>query len=305
MMMNLSAAPASPVDIEVHRPHSLEELQAVLSATDPPHYFVAGGTDLLVMHKDGAIPSSAWVDVTALEELRGIVLLGGHLRLGALATHEEVARSPLVRKHAPALAAACALIGGPQIRWRGTIGGNIANASPAGDAVPPLYTLGAEAEVLARDGHRRRVAIDAMFEGPRQAALADGDLVVAVRFPARENVRGAFLRLGQRQSQAISKVSVAVTAVMEGLKFQYLSIACGSVAPTVVAAPRTEAILREGGLTPSVVERAVAEIGQEIRPITDMRSTAEYRQAMAGVLLRRAMAQIARLWPLSGQGSHH
>jgi len=283
---------SAPALISVHRPKDLKSLQEIVARTEPPHYFLAGGTDLLVQHKDGFIPPSTWLDVTGLAELGGIVHDGDEIWLGALATHEELVRSRIVRRYAPALVDACRVIGGPQIRWRGTLGGNLANASPAADTVPALFTLEARVEILGSDGARRQVPIDALASAPRKSVLENGELITGVRFPVRDGARGGFQRLGQRRAQAISKVSVAVTAVLDGTTFTYVAIACGSVAPTVVRAPRAEAILREGGFTADAIEEAGREVSNEVRPIDDLRSTEKYRRAMAGVLLRRALSRL-------------
>lgn len=293
---------AAPPHITVVRPRTLDALREHVRATPAPHYFLAGGTDLLVQHKDGVIPTSSWIDVTGIEALCGIEVIDGAVRIGAGTVHEEIQRSPVAVRYAGALVDGCAVIGGPQIRWRGTIGGNLANASPAGDTVPALHTLEAEVEIMGLDGALRRVAIADLAAGPRKSTLADGELITAVWFAAREGARGAFLRLGQRQAQAISKVSVAVTAVPRGdgsdggggfkTGFSFLRIACGAVAPTVIRAPRAEAILLEGGLTPETLARAREVIQEEVRPIDDLRSTRAYRREMAGVLLERALQRI-------------
>lgn len=291
-----------PAAISVTRPKSLDELQVHLGQSPAPHYFLSGGTDLLVQHKDGVVPSSSWIDITAIDSLRGIDLCDGWVRIGARAVHEEITRSSLVRQYAAALAEGCAVIGGPQVRWRGTIGGNLANASPAGDTVPALHSLEAEVEVLGADGQMRKRPVVDLACGPRKSTLADGDLIVAVWFKAREGARGGFLRLGQRQAQAITKVSVAITAVPRGdgsdgnggfkTGFSYLRIACGSVAPTVIRAPKTEEILLTEGYTAASVAKAVEAIRDEVRPIDDVRSTRAYRREMAGVLLDRVLARM-------------
>lgn len=291
-----------PAYISVCRPRTLDELRVRVAESPAPHYFLAGGTDLLVQHKDGAIPSSSWIDLTAISALNGIEQQGSVIRLGALASHEEMQRSPLLKKYAPALVDGCSVIGGPQIRWRGTVGGNLANASPAADAVPALHTLAAEVEIMSNDGTLRRIDVADLAVAPRRSCLADGELIVAVYFEAREHVRGGFLRLGQRQAQAISKVSVAVTAVPKGdgadgsggfkTGFSFLRVACGSVAPTVIRAPRTEQILLEGGMTAETMTRAMESIREEVRPIDDLRSNKAYRRDMAGVLLRRVLERM-------------
>ncbi|MEW6277715.1 MAG: xanthine dehydrogenase family protein subunit M [Candidatus Eremiobacterota bacterium] len=278
------------MSVSVFRPETVEELFCLMETEPVPHYFLAGGTDLLVQAKDGAIPPSTWFDVTALRELTGIRVEEGRVVLGAAVTHDELTRSDTVRHYAPALVDGAAVIGGPQIRNRGTVGGNLANGSPAADTVPALYTL--EAEVgLRRRAALRWVAIADFFLGPRKTLLEPGEIIEAVRFPAREGMRGAFVRLGQRRSQAISKVSVAVSCVVSGDRFEYLGIACGSVAPTVIRCPRAEAALRERGLAGA--SEACRLIREEVRPIDDIRSTAAYRRAMSGVLLARVLETLA------------
>ncbi len=269
--------------ITVHRPASSEELFTLVATEPAPHFYLAGGTDLLVQHKDGAVPTpSTWFDLTAIRDFAGIRLENDMITVGALTTHDDLMRSPLIRKYAPVLVQGCEVIGGPQIRNRGTVGGNLANGSPAADTAPPLYSLEASVELTSRGGSRWLPIAD-FFLHVRKTALQPGELITAVRFPARAGVQGGFQRLGQRRSQAISKVSVAVTRASG-----YLAIACGSVAPTVIRAPRTEAILRGGGS----LEEACRVIQEEVKPISDVRSTADYRRAMAGVLLRRVMESL-------------
>lgn len=278
--------------VTVYRPESTGELWELLETEPTPHYFLAGGTDLMVVAKDGHIPPSAtWFDITALQELHGIELKDGVITVGATTTHDDLTRSDLMRRFAPALVEGAAVIGGPQIRNRGTVGGNLANGSPAADTAPALYTL--EAEVgLARKGDRRWLPIQDFFLGPRKTALQPQEIVCAIRFPARQGMQGGFLRLGQRRSQAISKASVAVSAVVKAGVPEYLAIACGSVAPTVVRCPRAEAAVSKG-LSPDHIAEAARVIQEEVRPIDDIRSTASYRRAMCGVLVKRILTRLA------------
>lgn len=270
--------------ITVHRPSSPGELFDLVASLPGPHFYLAGGTDLLVQHKDGTVPTpSTWFDLTAIRDFAGIREEGDHVVLGACTTHDDLMRSPLIQKYAPVLVQGAEVIGGPQIRNRGTVGGNLANGSPAADTAPPLYSLEAEVELTSRGGSRWLPIAD-FFLHVRKTALQPGEIITAVRFLKRSEVRGGFQRLGQRRSQAISKVSVAVTR-----SNGYLAIACGSVAPTVIRAPRAEKILLQGGS----LEEACKVIQEEVKPISDVRSTADYRRAMAGVLLRRVMESLA------------
>jgi len=273
-----------------YRPRSLEEALEILAQRPGEARAVAGGTDILVKAKDGAVSRAALFDLTAVPELRGIEERGDHLWIGAGSTHTEMMGSPLVLRHVPALPAACAVVGGPQIRNRGTLGGNLANASPAADTVPPLYAADAVVETVSISS-RRDVAVADFFTGPRQSVLAPDELITGVKVPLRAGVRGAFLRLGQRQAQAISKVSVAVAMTFRDGRPDWVRVALGAVAPTVVRAPQTEQALMTGGY--EGLRRAKDAVREEVHPIDDIRSTRAYRREMAAVLLERAVRALA------------
>jgi len=249
---------------------------------------LAGGTDILVRTRDDSLARGLLFDLTALPELRGIEQRNGQLWLGAASTHSELEESPLVARLAPSLSQACGVIGGPQIRCRGTLGGNLANGSPAADTVPGLLTADAVVE-LASAASRRDVPIATFSTGPGSTVLQPGELIVGVRVPCHEGARGGFSRLGQRRAQAISKVSVAVTLTGSSRHPERVGIACGSVAPTVIRASRAEAILLEGGL--ARLEEAKQAVREEVQPIDDIRSTRAYRREMAALLLERVLRQ--------------
>jgi carbon-monoxide dehydrogenase small subunit/xanthine dehydrogenase small subunit len=282
----IAPEPAAPL---YFRPRSLEEALEILIQRSGEVRPIAGGTDILVAAKDGKANPASLFDLTAVPELRGIEEVGQELRIGAAVTHTEILASPLVARYCPALPLACAWVGGPQIRNRGTIGGNLAHGSPAADTVPPLYVADAKVEVVSVSD-RRDVMISDFCTGPRQTVLAPDELIVAVRIPKRAGVRGAFLRLGQRQAQAISKVSVAVAMTFRAGQPEWVRVALGAVAPTVIRAPETERALLTGGY--EGLKRAMEAIRNEVRPIDDIRSNREYRREMAAVLLERAIRQI-------------
>ena len=277
--------PVTPRD-RSYRPRRLEDALEMLAQRASDARLLAGGTDILVEAKDGRVPRGSLLDVSAVEEMRGIEERDSGLWIGAAATHTEMMESALVARYAPALAEACAVVGGPQIRNRGTLGGNLANASPAADTVPPLFAADAVVEVVSVSA-RREVPITSMFTGPRRSVLARDELIVGVRVPRRDGVRAAFLRLGQRQAQAISKVSVAVALSFKDGRPVWVRIALGSVAPTVVRARRAEEALLAGGA--EALAQARRLVTEEIAPIDDLRSTREYRRQMAGVLFERAV----------------
>jgi len=278
--------PASPA---LFRPRSLEEALEVLAQRQGEVMPLAGGTDLLVRAKDGAVRRDALVDLTRVAELRGVRERDGHLWIGAATTHAELMESPLAARYAPALPGACAVIGGPQIRNRGTLGGNLANASPAADTVPPLHAADAVVEI-ASVSERREVAIAELATGPGRTVLEPDELILGVRIPKRAGVRGAFLRLGQRQAQAISKVSIAVAMTFKDGRPDWVRVAFGAVAPTVIRALETERALMAGGQ--EGLRRARDAARAEVRPIDDLRSTREYRREMAAVLLERAVRRL-------------
>jgi carbon-monoxide dehydrogenase small subunit/xanthine dehydrogenase small subunit len=274
------------------RPRSLEAALELLVERSQQARPVAGGTDILVKAKDGLLARAALFDLTLVPELAGIEDRGDHLWIGAASTHTQMVESPLVARYAPALPAACAVIGGPQIRNRGTLGGNLANASPAADTVPALYVADAVVEV-ASVSSRRELPITGLFIGPRRSVLEADELILGVRIPKRAGVRGAFLRLGQRQAQAISKVSVAVAMVVDDGRPSWVRIAFGAVAPTVIRAPEAErALMKLASGGEEGLRAACAAVREEVRPIDDLRSTREYRREMAAVLLARAVRQV-------------
>jgi xanthine dehydrogenase small subunit len=241
---------------------------------------------VFVMLHFGTLAATRFVNLWGLRELGGVIAQGDGLRLGALATYTEIAASPLVRERLPMLAAASREIGGAQIQNRGTIGGNLANASPAGDTLPVL--LVAEATVVARSaGAERRIPAREFFVGYRKTALRPDELLVAVEVPP---VRGRqwFRKVGTRAAQAISKVVAAGVRDGDGTA----RLAMGSVAATPVRLPATEAALARDG------EAGVdAAIAADIRPIDDVRSTAAYRLRVAGNLARRFWRDTAAAAP--------
>lgn len=275
------------------RPRTLAEAVALL-ASDPGGWTpIHGGTDLLVRMRGGFVTPRGLLDLTGIPGFGDIRVEDGHVVIGAGATHAALADDERVRTHAPALARAAGMIGSPAIRNRGTLGGNLANASPAADTVPPLFVVGADVALQGPDGIRW-VPIEDFAIGPGRTVRAATELVTAVRFPARgRSVRSAFERLGTRKALAIARVSVAVGARVEADgTLREVRVALGSVAPTVIRARETEGVL-EGAIWGGEVARAACEaVTREARPITDLRAGAEYRREMCGVLLRRAVAEI-------------
>jgi CO/xanthine dehydrogenase FAD-binding subunit len=266
--------------LELLRPRSLRDALAMLR-DEGPLVPLAGATDLYVALNAGALPATRFLDLWPLEPLRRIALRGDRLSLGALATYAALLRSRRVRRWLPMLAAAASEVGGVQIRSRGTLGGNVANASPAGDTLPVLAAAGADV-VLRSAGAERRVPVGAFFTGYRQTVRRPEELIVALEVPRVEGAQW-FRKVGTRAGQAISKV------VMAGVRAPVPSLALGSVAPTVVRLERTAAALAGG----APLEDALALLAAEIRPVDDDRASARYRREVAQNLLRRFWADTA------------
>jgi carbon-monoxide dehydrogenase medium subunit len=239
--------------------------------------------------RDGGAVAGALFDLSLVPELHVVDESEDRVRIGAGATHATIADSALVARWCPSLPVACAGIGGPQIRNRATLGGNLAKGSPSGDTLPPL--LAADATVhLVSVSDRRDVPLDEFLVGPGQTVLAPDELILGVSFPKRPGVRGAFLRLGQRQGPGVSKVSIAVGMTFREGRPDWARVALGGVGATALRARDTETALLSGGY--DALRRAMDAIRNEVQPADDARSTREYRQAMCPILLERAIRRI-------------
>lgn len=242
---------------------------------------LAGCTDLYVLLNFGTLRDTRFMDLTRIQSLGRIGLEGENLSIGAMATFSDIIASRLVRRRLPMLVAASREIGGPQIQARGTIGGNIANASPAGDTLPVLAVADATVVLASSDGERR-VPFTSFYTSYRKTVRRSDELIVAVEIPPIDGIQW-FRKVGTRAAQAISRL------VMAGVRGPAPRLALGSVAPTVVRLPRSEAALAAGQPIAEVQEILAAEI----HPVDDMRATAGYRMRVAQNLLARFWADTA------------
>jgi xanthine dehydrogenase small subunit len=259
-------------------PRSLREALRMLR-DDGPLTPIAGATDLYVALNFGTLEATRFLDLWRLDPLRRIGVRDGRLRIGALASYTALIRSRLVRSRLPMLVHAAREVGGMQIQNRGTLGGNVANASPAGDTLPVLAV--ADAVVVLRSlDEERQVPFGEFYTGYRTSVRRPDELIVAIEVPLVEGKQW-FRKVGTRAAQAISKV------VMAAVRGPVPRIALGSVAPTVVRLTGTEQALAAG----AGIEEAVHRLEEDVRPIDDLRSTAEYRLRVAGNLLRRFWAE--------------
>ncbi len=271
------------------RPRSLDEAVRHLEG-DPGLVPVAGCTDLMVRGPEELHRMDRMIDLLGIPELRGIREISGglgSLEIGAATTFTEIRSSAAVRAAFPSLVEAAAQVGGWQIQNRATLGGNMANASPAGDSLPVLLALDAVVVAVGRHG-QREIPYSGFHTGYRKTALEPGEIIVRVRLPALpEGSVQAFRKVGTREAQAISKVVVALAGRIAGGRIADFRLAAGSVAPTPVRLRAAEEAVR--GLAPGAeaADRAGRAAAQEVQPIDDVRSTAEYRRFALERVVRR------------------
>jgi CO/xanthine dehydrogenase FAD-binding subunit len=278
----------------VMRPATVEEAVRALAA-DPHARPIAGGTDLMVQMRDGRRRVATLVDITSLG-LAGITETGSGLEIGACTPMDVIAADPRVRAAHPSLAEAAALVGAWPIQCRATLGGNVANGSPAADTAPPL--LVAEAVlVVATAGGTRLVPVADVFVGPGKTALAPGDLVTTVRLPTPSAGSGRvverFCKVGPRREQIIAVVSLAARIRVSSGVVSEARLALGSVAATPVRARAAELCLAGNRLTPALRREACGTLQSDIAPIDDVRAPASYRRIAAAVLLDRILREAA------------
>jgi CO/xanthine dehydrogenase FAD-binding subunit len=278
-----------PVEPPVESPRDLEAAYALLSSGDRQP--IAGGTDLMVqLTGELREPPARVLDIWQLDELRGIELRDDTLVIGALTTYTDLRRSPLVAERLPVLAEASATIGAAQIQNRGTIGGNVVNASPAGDTLPILLATDAELELGSGRGERRLPA-SAFWTAYRRTARADDELLLRVHVPLPRGRSERFRKVGTRRAQAISKVVLALSWRRDGGVWRDVHVALGSVAATPIRAAQTEQVLEGAAPRRTTADHAAATLAGELSPIDDVRSTAEYRRAVAARVLHRLLRE--------------
>ncbi|MDD5557176.1 MAG: xanthine dehydrogenase family protein subunit M [bacterium] len=279
-------------EIETVAARTLDEALDVLARRGDGIRVIAGGTDVIVQELERRKEARALLSIGGIGALRSITEDGGRVRIGALVTHREIERSPVIRRRAPLLREAAFIVGSPQIKNLATIGGNIANASPVADSVPALMALEATITLASRRGERR-VPVAEFATGPGRTVRRPDELITEVSFDALPPDSVSFYeRLGQRRLLSISKVGVAFRARLRDGRFAGVAVALGAVAPTVIMAPRTAAALEGERYSPEVAGRAARAAEEESRAITDLRSTSDYRNRMAGALLVRGLARV-------------
>jgi CO/xanthine dehydrogenase FAD-binding subunit len=245
----------------------------------------AGGTDLMVLLEAGKLPHQKFINIWRLCELRGIEVSPEATSIGALTTHTEIRRHPTLRQNFPLLVQAAAETGGVATQNRGTIGGNIANASPAADSPPALLVYDAEIELRSVRGSRR-VPYAFFHHAYKRMDLALDEIIARIHMPRRPGSwKQHYTKVGTRRAQAISKICFAAALKITNGRIEDARLALGSIAPIPLRAMKTEALLRGNALDSTLIEAASEELTREVAPIDDLRSTARYRRRVAQNLL--------------------
>lgn len=276
------------LEFDYYQPKSADELDVVLDRTRGR--LVAGGTDVLPRMRRGLLNDDCLIDISRITDLHYIHQVDGHIEIGALTTYAEMLESPLIHEEMPALAQAAATVGCPQTRHRGTIGGNLANASPAADSAPPLLTLDANVH-LSSAKTARAVPLSDFFVGPGKTRLESGEYIHHVTIDRPKGKWGAsFHKLGKRSGMAIAVASVAVDLELapDG-RLQTARLAFGSVAPCPIRGLHAEEILHGEAPSSQLFQRAAQAALADISPIGDIRASLEYRMHVVPILVQRAL----------------
>jgi len=275
------------------QPTRLDDALALLARDPARTRLLAGGTDLVLEIERKLCAPHTVIDLSRIAELGGIRLEDGIIHLGPLVTHAQVAADRMLVERAFPLARACWEVGAPQVRNRGTVGGNLVTASPANDTITPLRALDATVTLRSLRGERV-LALGDFHLGVRRTAMAPDEVLVDIAFPALTGgERGTFLKLGLRRSQAISVVNVAVVLGFDGDTIRTARIGFGSVAPTIVRALAAEQFLEGRTLSAATIQTAARLAMDAARPIDDIRAPAGYRSDMMAALAARALGQLA------------
>jgi CO/xanthine dehydrogenase FAD-binding subunit len=272
---------------ELAAPPALDDVLALLADESGAWQPLAGGTDLMVVFATGTLPRGRYVSIWHLDELRGIEVTDETITLGGLTTYTDIRNHQVLRSEHPMLVEAARVSGALAIQNRGTLAGNIVNASPAADSPPALLAYDAQLELVSTRG-RRWVPYRGFHTGYKQMNKRPEELVARIRMPRRPGGAAAvhaYRKVGTRKAQAIAKVGLAALGRLENGVVAHLRLALTSVGPTVFVPERTQAALQGRVLDREAIEQALATFFGEVSPIDDIRSTARYRKKIAQNLL--------------------
>jgi len=281
---------------EFYQPASLQEASRILRESGPGGRFLAGGTDLVIAMKEKGLVPKYIVDLKRIAGLSGIHEQGdGSIAIGALTTMREIEISPLITKKYSFLSQSAAEVGSIQIRNRATVGGNMANATPSADVAPALIALNATAKITGASGDRT-VPLEEYFRGPGQTVMGTDEILTEITIPKTgPRLVGEYIKFSPREMMDLAYVGVAVSYNLgdSDKKCDGVRIVLGAVAPTPIRAKRAEAALEGQVLTEALAEKVGQIAAEEAKPISDVRSSADYRRAMVGAMTKRALLNAA------------
>jgi len=272
-------------------PETLEEACSILWEAGKGVGVIAGGTDLVIGLRNGDHNPRLLIDITRIPELRKIEEREGRILIGAAVTHSEIASSPLLKKYGRVLSDAASEIGSPQIRNLGTIGGNIVNASPAADSLPPLMVLNAVGKIVSREG-AREVPLDQLFKGPYETNLKPHEILVHIGFEKLSSVmRSSFVRLARREAMAIARMSMAVVLRIEKSTnlIEDIRISPGAVMPRPQRMSEVEEFLKRKSPDEAILKTASQKVSGVMVRTSGVRSSTSYKAPVVEALFLRAM----------------
>jgi len=273
-------------------PNTKEEVLEILKQKKSEACIVAGCSNVLPYIKDKKLPAKLLLDISGIEELNYIKESEGEIYIGAGTTISNLINSKIIRKECNLLHQAAEEFADPTVRNSATIGGNLADASPAADMAPPLLVLDAVLEVESMDG-KREISLKNFFIGPRKTVLHDDEMITSIKIKDDSiNKNGCFIKLGLRQAMAISLATVALILEVEKDKVADVRIAMGSIAPTPLRLIKVEGFLKNKEINDELIEEAIKKVREEVKPIGDVRASAEYRRYVSGILFKRAFEKL-------------
>ena len=280
---------------DFYQPATLAEASRLLRENGPGGRFLAGGTDLVIAMKEKGLLPKYIVDLKRVPGLSGIRANNdGSMTIGALTTMYAIETSPVITKKYPFLAQSAAEVGSIQIRNRATIGGNMANATPSADVAPSLIALSATAKIASAEAERT-VPLEEFFRGPGQNIMNADEILTGITIPKTEaQLVGEYIKFSPRDMMDLAYIGVAVAYNLgTDKKCQGVRIVLGAVAPTPIRAKNSEGLLEGQVLTEELATKVGDEAAKESKPISDVRSSADYRRAMVGVMTKRAILNAA------------
>lgn len=278
--------------LDYAKPQDLEEALSFLSKAPEATKILAGGTDLIIQLRSRETEAEYILDLGGLEELKQIRLEGENIILGSMTTFTQVEEDPIIRKHVPVLAEAAGSVGSPQIRNRGTVGGNIANAAVAADSVPALMALDAKVKLVSTAGERVVELVEVPV-GLNKTSIRRDEILTEIIIPVpKENTLGAFIKIGRRKAMAIARLNLALQVTFEADRIASARLALGAVGTTAYRVPEVEELLAGQVLSAELVDKACKTVNEVVANKLGSRPTAPYKKTIAAAALRRAFARL-------------